>query len=177
MKRLLAACAFALLAALPSCLPFTLFEDVGADPHPPTVTLLGIGFQPLADADGNLPPTVFFPPTGFVAHPNNALETTFAFSVQYTDPGGDVQRFTVRDLDGTLNAEVTPAAPVVDIDGDGLTETLDVPDFFAGTIGLATLGNVQYTPHLAGEHHFELWAEDSHGSRSAKVTFVITFVP
>lgn len=175
MKRIPAVCAaVALLALLPSCLPFPLFEDVGTDPHPPTVVLLGIAVQPKAPEGEVAPPPDFVPIEGYVVHPNDAAASTFAFSVQYTDAGGDVQRFRIRDRDGSLAADLAPTAPQVDIDGDGVLETLDIPDFFAGTIGRATLENVQFVPHMEGVHRLELWAEDSHGSRSPKVAFTLT---
>jgi hypothetical protein len=178
MKSFVRACAaVALLALLAACsdLP-PVFQDVGTDPHPPNVRLLGIGYQPAAVEGGVTPPPDFQPVVGFVVYPNDGTRSTVAFSVQYTDPGGDVQRFKVRDRDGTLNTELLPTAPLVDIDGDGILETLQVPDFFAGTIGQATLENVPFTARMEGEHRIELWAEDSHGSRSPKIEFVITVV-
>lgn len=160
---------------LAACLPFPLFEDVGTDPHPPQIRLLGVGYQPIeVTAEGETTPEPeFFPAEGFVVRPNDDTAKTLILSVEFTDLGGDVTTFTLRDLDGSLNTDVTPTAPEVDLDGDGELETLTTSDFFTGTAATVNLENIAISAKQAGPHRLELWAEDSHDSRSEKVSFTI----
>ncbi len=177
MKRIAHACALVVCTGmLAGCLPFPIFEDVGTDPHPPQVQLLGIGYQPLeATAEGETAPEPeFFSPEGFVIRPTDAAAKTFMLSVQFSDTGGDVTTFTIRDLDSSLNTDVTPTAPEVDLDGDGDLETLATSDFFTGTSASVYLEDISIPSNQLGPHRLELWAEDSHGSRSEKVSFTIT---
>lgn len=181
MKRIVHGCALlGLIGCLASCNQFALFEDIGSDPHPPQVQLLGVGFQPVAPpppAPGDpTPPTpvpVFFPPDGLVVHPNDPAESLLIFSVQFTDGGGDVVNFVLRDRDSSFSATLAPTAPEVDIDGDGEPETLTTPSFFAGTAGIVNLEDVAFDANMQGTHRLEFWAVDSHGSRSLKVEFSI----
>lgn len=182
MKRIARACApLLLVGTIASCLPFPLFEDVGSDPHPPQLVLLGVGFQPIVPPPPppGEPPTptpapVFFPPEGFVVHPNDAREAKLIFQVQYADVGGDVVSFVLRDRDGSFSTTAAPTAPEADTGGDGVLDTLPTPAFFAGTAGIVSLEDVAYTANMQGPHRLELWAEDSHGSRSEKIAFTIT---
>jgi hypothetical protein len=165
MKRLITACGLLLCAQLVACSPpFAIFEDVGTDPHPPKMTLVGVAYQPTADAEGITPEPDLQPADGFVIRPLVTSESTVLLRVEYSDVGGDVQSFMVRDRNGTLDEEVTPTTPANETD-------IDAPAFFSGTSGVADLTNVTLGSNLLGKHQMELWAVDSHGSRSEKVTF------
>jgi hypothetical protein len=153
-----------------------VFEDVGTDPHPPTMELLGVAYQPPTSGGVTAAPDLG-QPEGFVIRPTDASADSILLRVQFTDDGADVQDFVVRDLDSSLNVKAVPAAPKVDLDGDGVVDTLPTPDFFTGTSGLVDLENITFTSKQLGPHRLEVWAEDSHGSRSEKVTFTVQFEP
>lgn len=175
MKGIGRAAAGLLAAALLGGCDTPIFQDVGSDPHPPAVVLLGLALQPLKDEQGNAPEPAFGPPTRITVRPNDKAANKIALRVSYADSGADIVNFKVRDLDGVLNQPLTPSAPRADLDGDGILEDLEVPEFFIGTVGLANLENVNFsTTTMAGDHRIELWAEDSHDSRSEKTTFIVT---
>lgn len=169
MKRLFTACGMLLSCGLwAACSPpFAIFEDVGTDPHPPELTIVGVAYQPVADADGFEPPPEIQPLEGFVVRPLQEGGSTLLFRVQYKDVGGDVQSFKIRDRDSPLDQELTPTAPA-----DG-----EAPDFFSGTTGTADLQDVELGSTLMGAHRLEIWAVDSHGSRSEKVAFTLEVGP
>jgi hypothetical protein len=187
MERPLRACALiALSGVLASCTNLGIFEDVGADPHPPQVQLLGVGYQPVTPtttepktlfASVRAAATQFFPPDGFEVRPFDPAASTLVFKVQYSDVGGDMEKVSIRDLDGTLDASLGPPAPeAVDIDNDGTPDTQPAPVYFVGSSGIAELNGVLFPPGVEGPHRLELWAVDSHGSRSPKVTFTVNVV-
>jgi hypothetical protein len=151
--------------------PFGMLEDVGTDPHPPTVEVLAVAYQPIADENGNTPAPVYLPLEGFTIHLNDVSTNTFLLLVRYTDAGGDVQKFFVRDRDSSLDAQASPAAPEVPI--GGTTTTLETPTFFTGTSGEGNLKDILIPNSPVGEHRLEVWAEDSHLSRSAKVALTV----
>jgi hypothetical protein len=179
MKRLFTACGMLLSCGLwAACSPpFAIFEDVGTDPHPPEVTIVGVAYQPVADADGFEPPPEIKPLEGFVVHPLQEDGSTLLFRVQYKDVGGDVQSFKIRDRDSALDQELRPTAPQVDLDGDGVIDTVEAPNFFSGTSGTADLQDVELSSTMMGAHRLEIWAVDSHGSRSEKATFTLEVGP
>lgn len=155
-----------LLTSLAACkdLP-AVFEDVGSDPHPPRLALLAVGVgvpeEPVAAADAAASAgeaargVTYFPPDAVVTiRPYRPAESTLALRVGYSDAGADLSSITVRDSGGP---------------NDG---TLTLPDF-PGTSGTIE-GTVDFDPNsLPGPHRLELWAEDEHGSRSAKIVFTV----
>jgi hypothetical protein len=159
MKRTLGIVALiALMALTTSCL---LFEDVGSDPHPPTVTITGL----VHFVDPVAPPpsaalvegkTISFDSGGFTVSPGENVQ----IARTYSDAGGDIVKFTVRDRDGELATDLTPANTYY----PGTFGTVVGPE-----AGLEIKG-------LSGVHRLELWAEDSHESRSEKVEFTVTLV-
>jgi hypothetical protein len=173
--RTLAVCV--LTVFFPACLPFPLFQDVGSDPHPPTLEVLGIALQPPTPAEGEprrIP--VFQPPDGLVVRPLNQGRNTFVLRVRFTDAGGDLVRIRLRDRDGALALEIVPAAPEVDADGDGIPEIQATPGFVPGISGTADLPDISFDVTQEGPHRIEVWAEDSHESRSEKIEFTVIVV-
>jgi hypothetical protein len=172
LRRVVAVAALASLCC--GCSGTPVFEDVGVDLHQPSLRVLAIAYQPKPDTDGNTPDPVFLPLEGFTVIPNDATTNTFLLQISYADAGADISTFGVRDRDSALNETKAPTAPRVDIDGDGDLETLEAPEFFLGTVGLALLEGIELSSAMGGAHRFEVWAEDSHGSRSEKVPFTVT---
>lgn len=174
MKRTLGTGALLVLTALTAACSFKIFEDLSTDPHPPTVAITGLVYyveQPVAPP---VPPPV--PPApdsdavsqriraiswdsgGFTVKPDQL----FQVGIAYTDAGGDIVKFHLRDRDGALNADIPPVDATY---FSGTSGTLLGPEAGAAITG------------VFGRHRLELWAEDSHLSRSEKVEFVITLVP
>lgn len=179
MKRYLAAGALLFVMALTAaCSPSSVFEDVGTDPHPPRLGNVKIGYQPATPAVGLPEPPNFVQCNEyFEVRPLTAPGLAeLIFNVQYTDAGGDIMTFHIRDRNGNLNASASPTPPQVDLDGDGVLDVLPTPEFFAGTAGFADLQRVTFPTSQAGPHVLEFWAEDSHESRSQKVTCTVTVV-
>lgn len=168
MKRLPTVCGFLLLCGtLAACSPpFAIFEDVGTDPHPPSIELVGVAYQPEDPGEGPRPAPNLQPAEGFVVRPFDGEADTLLIRVRYTDVGADIQHFTLRDRDGTLMQDLTPTAP------EGVDGAED-PEFFSGTSGEFDLADIAIDVRMFGPHRMELWAEDSHESRSEKVTFTI----
>ena len=144
-----------------------VFEDVGTDPHPPTVDIIGLVVyveQPtdaaIADRASSSRPgrSVFWDSGGFTL----SAGQLFQIGLAYTDAGGDIVKFRLRDRDGRMSLDLTPVE---------LT-------YFSGTSGNAFGPEKgQELTGIFGRHRLELWAEDSHLSRSEKVEFIITLVP
>ena len=173
MKRLpslLAACMLAALLA--SCTKYGVFEDVGADPHPPGLTLLGIGLLPPEGDPANPPPVTFLPPaTVITVRPGSGV---IVLKLRYTDAGGDLVSLQVRDRDGDFSASAGPEAPPEPeppVDGEAPPPV--TLDFFPGTAGIVTWELSAIEGGQEGLHRLELWAEDSRESRSEKVEFAI----
>lgn len=132
------------------------FEDVGADPHPPTLTLLGIGLQPVGGDPDNPPTVAYVPPeAGIVLRPFQENARTLALRVAYADAGADLAAITVRDLDGAISGDLT--LPDVPETSGTIEGTIDAP-----------------TSSMPGPHRLEIWAQDDNESRSAKTTFTVT---
>lgn len=129
---------------------FKVFEDVAVDPHPPTVTVLGV-----------TPTTI---------SPGETIEVTIA----YADTGADIQTLNLLDLDGGDFWPLAPEAPPAEDPTDTTTEVV-APEYFPGTSGTAQR-SIEVPGKQAGTHRIQVWAEDSHESRSEKVEFVITVV-
>jgi hypothetical protein len=180
--RPLALAAFLVVAG--GCTSTGMFEDVGVDPHPPSVQLLAVlPFVPAPptptptpvagpDAASQRARTIQFDTGGLTVRVGDLVQ----FTVSYADPGADLVDFRIRDLDSPLNVNLVPGAPKADINGDGVLEEVGPPPkYFPGTKGIAVGPDVGFTINtkMAGPHRFELWAEDSHSSRSEKVEFVI----
>jgi hypothetical protein len=153
--RIVVSCALAALLAGCNDLP-AAFEDVGNDPHPPSLTLVGIGLEPVGGDPENPPPVSYVPPAaGITVNPHADAAKTLAFRVSYADAGADLDSVVVRDVDGPISGTLT--LPDV-VGGSGTFEaTLDVPETAA-----------------AGQHQVEIWAQDANGSRSAKTSFTVT---
>ena len=187
MKQPVRWCALVILAGvLAACTNLGIFEDVGADPHPPQLQLLGVEYQPAETAVEPEPKTTrpaaraatprLSSPDGFVVRPNDPATSSVMFRVQYFDAGGDIESIMIRDLDGSLN-QALEAVPVETVsEGEGAADTAPTLVYFAGTSGTVDLGYLAFPPGVEGPHRLELWAEDSHGSRSPKVTFTFEFV-
>jgi hypothetical protein len=183
MKPRARASALLLLAALASsCTKYSVFEDVGSDPHPPEMQLLGVAFQPVEATTPEARSAAgralqFLPPEGLEVRPFDDEANTLVFRVRYFDAGGDILAVRVRDLDGTLEASVTPAPPEeVDLDGDGVPDPQPTSEFFSGTSGTVDTTPVVFPPGVEGPHRLEVWAEDSHDSRSPKISFTVNVV-
>jgi hypothetical protein len=151
LGRILASCALAALLAGCGDLP-PIFEDVGADPHPPELALLGIGLQ--LPGDPPPPPAYGSPAAGLTLRPEDPNANVMALRVAYADAGADIASVSLRDLDGSLGGDA------------------------ADTSSLGTAGTLEFTVDATatvdGPHRLELWAEDGHGSRSAKTSFTVT---
>jgi hypothetical protein len=167
ISRLLAASALA--ALLTSCTEYGVFEDVGVDPHPPAIQLLSVTLespaQPAAaagepsrasaiDAQDTVARTVSFDAGGLTVRPG---ANTIVLKLRYSDVGGDVVKFQLRDRDSGFNDNTVP-------------EDLN---FFAGTSGELTWAIAAIEGVQEGPHRLEVWAEDSRESRSEKVEFTI----
>jgi len=170
MKRILCAGALLALTAMTSACGFKVFEDIGSDPHPPTVevTSLAIYVAPVettttttttttTDTSSKHARTITWDSKGF----SLAAGEKFLIGRRYTDAGGDIVKFHLRDRDGPTQTDLSPTDQT----------------YYSGTSG-EVIGpkDGQELTGIAGPHRVELWAEDSHGSRSEKVEFVITLV-
>lgn len=173
MKRLTAALgAIAAPLLLGGCTRFGVFEDVGSDPHPPTMRVEQVLVQP-PEAAAKAARVIAFDTHGLEVVSGAKLQIRLSF----TDAGGDVVNFHFRDRDGSLSIDGVPGAPELDLDGDGEPETtLDPPEYFAGTAGIVTFRDIEFSAKMIGPHRIEVWAVDSHESRSEKVEFVVTVV-
>jgi len=183
MKRFARACALLLFAGLAtSCTKYSVFEDVGADPHPPELQLLGVAYEPVEVTAPEAKIAAgralqFLPPEGLEVRPYDDAANTLVLRVQYFDAGGDILAVRIRDRDGTLDATVTPAPPEeVDLDGDGEPDPQPTSEFFSGTSGTVNTTPVEFPPGVEGPHRLEMWAEDSHESRSPKISFTVNVV-
>ncbi len=172
MKRLWRTCTLVVLAALTTACGFKIFEDIGTDPHPPTVEITSIieyvapvvvvtpvkrinpaTIKPATSS--TIGKSVIWDSGGFTLK----IEQLFQIGLTYTDAGGDIVKFRLRDRDGLTAVDFIP------IDQTFFTGTSGKG--FGPVDGLELIG-------ILGRHRMELWAEDSHGSRSEKVEFTIT---
>lgn len=195
MKRFWLHCGvLALAVSLSSCTWLGMFEDVGSDPHPPLVEIVGVAYTPVplpvevettegatetdttVTTTPELPPPVFKPADGFEIKSNDPQTTSLVMRVRYEDAGGDITNFWLRDRDGVFSVTGTPAPPEIDLNNDGLPDEIDASDFFSGTSGTVDLVDIAFDSKMLGAHRMELWAEDSHGSRSPKVAFTFIVV-
>lgn len=131
---------------------FQVFEDVQTDPHPPTISDVKASPETLRSGD------------------------TFSVSVKYADEGGDIVSFHIEDLESYGAWTLIPASPQnVPVGGAGDAEP--APEFFPGVTGTA-VSDPENLPTLIasqlGPHRIQIWAVDSHESRSEKLEFVIT---
>lgn len=158
---------------------FKIFEDVGSDPHPPTVaiTALSVFTEPSAPAS-EPPPVGPDVNTSFLRGRSIPWDSggftlasgqLFQIRVTYTDAGGDIVKIQLRDRDGALQADFLPVSQSY-FPGTSGTVLCPVTEIDAPPVGIEITG-------ILGRHRLELWAEDSHLSRSEKVEFVITLVP
>jgi len=159
--RLMLVAATALLAGC----GIKIFEDIGSDPHPPSATVISVARYTPPAAPATADRVSARAQTRVVQWNSNGFTLRrgelFEVGVSYSDPGVDILKFQLIDLDGALSAELTP------ID----------PPYFPGATGTAVgpAAGIEMSG-IAGPHRLQLWAEDSNGSRSEKVEFVITFV-
>jgi len=165
MKKTLCAGALLVLMAMTAACSFKIFEDIGSDPHPPAigVTALVLYVAPAEPATPTIDRaisssqgrSIIWDSGGFTLSPGQK----FQIGITYADAGGDIVKFPLRDRDGALRIDLVPIERT----------------YFSGTSG-SVLGSVDGIglEGIVGPHRLELWAEDSHGSRSEKVEFVIT---
>ena len=163
-----------------SCTQLKIFEDVGSDPHPPSVAVTELVHFVAPPSEPTPEPTpdratsvdsvasnqqgrsVAWDSGGFTL----ATGELFQIRVAYTDAGGDIVKFQLRDRDGSLKTDLMPVDQTY---YSGTSGTVLCP----ATAVDATPAGIEITG-VFGPHRLELWAEDSHGSRSEKVEFVIT---
>jgi len=157
-----------------------IFEDIGTDPHPPTVAVTElIHYVPPPEAPATADGAAASPQGRSIAWDSGgftlATDQLFQIRLSYSDAGGDIVKFQLRDRDGSLNQDLLPFE---------LT-------YFSGTSGTVVCPETGVDPvtgvdnptegivitGIYGRHRLELWAEDSHGSRSEKVEFIITLAP
>lgn len=198
MKRRLGIGALIVVAAMTAACGFDILEDIGSDPHPPTVTITAIVLyvEPVVIEEtvettgttGTTETTVQLAATTTTPAALSTVGKTIAWNSggvtlnygdrfqikrSYTDAGGDITRFVLRDRNNALNnVEFLPASST----------------YYSGTAGTVPAGPVLADGTMTvpleiilfngvnGIHNMEFWAEDSHGSRSEKVEFVINFV-
>jgi hypothetical protein len=162
------------------CSDFAFFEDVGVDPHPPEVTMVGIGLVPPPEPEPEPPPPAGLLPASRATFETGGFSVTaldkFRITVNYSDVGADIVSIRLRDRDGIGTWSGGPVAPKIDTDGDGVPDDEGPrPPFFPGRAGTAVVDNLTMAASIAGPHRIEMWAEDSQGSRSEKTEFVVTF--
>ncbi|HEY6000388.1 MAG TPA: hypothetical protein VI078_13960 [bacterium] len=156
MRRPFLICALAVL--LPGCAKLGgVFEDVGDDPDPPRMELLGVGIQlPPSNPDEPPPAPVYRDPAaGITVNPNDLTADTLALRFSYFDAAADIDSLTVRDLDGNISYTAT------------------FTDVFIGAAGVREVTDVKITPTVEGPHRLQVWLEDLNGTRSAKTTFTV----
>jgi hypothetical protein len=175
MRRTLCACALVVVAAATASCSYKIFDDIGSDPHPPSIEVTALVHY--VASVGKSTTTTLAVAAGTVRAPSVVqgrssvwdsggftLTTGKAFQIgiAYSDAGGDILKFRVRDRDGATSFDLIPTDQT----------------YFSGTSG-ALLGPAtgQALAGIAGPHRLELWAEDSHLSRSEKVEFIITLTP
>jgi len=171
MSRILCAAALFVVAALTPACNLPIFEDIGTDPHPPAIQIVSLSYYvaPPVETTEPTPTPIPTPDKTSVSLPGRSSTwdsggftladgQTFQIEIAYSDSGGDIVKFHLRDRDGKTSVDLIP-----------IDRT-----YFSGTSGTA-LGPLagQTLTGIAGPHRLELWAEDSHLSRSAKVEFVI----
>lgn len=123
------------------------------------------------------PAPVYLPPDGFEVALNDPVKTSLMFLVRFVDAGGDCASLGIRDLESSLFVTASPAEPpALDLDGDGKPEPSTTPPVFPGTRGIIEVKDIGFSGTQLGPHRIEVWAEDTHGSRSPKATFTINVV-
>lgn len=169
MKKTLSLGALVVLAAMTTACSFKIFEDVGTDPHPPTIELIGVRVYvaPVETTTTTTDRNTAAPHGRSIAWDTGitmASGELFQIAVAYTDAGADITAISLRDRDGSLIMNC-------------VEDTAD-QSYFEGTSGAAICVEDGYElAGVSGPHRLELWAEDSHESRSEKVEFVITISP
>lgn len=179
MKRTLLICALTALMLTTASCSFKIFEDIGSSPHPPSVNVTSLAIfvppPPSTTPESTTPPSTT--PAASVAQTADSSPQDRAITwdsggftiitgqliqigIAYTDAGGDIVKFSLRDLDG---GKISPMVPADQTYFSGTSGT-----FVGPKLGLGLAG-------IVGPHRFELWAEDSHGTRSEKVEFIINF--
>jgi hypothetical protein len=155
--RAVVACVLAILLAGCSKAP-PVFEDVGDDPDPPRLTLLGVGLQLPASSPDAPPPAPAYgdPAGGITVRPMDLSRNTLALRFGYFDLAADIDSLNVRDLDGNISY------------------TKSFADVFLGTSGVAEATDVKVESTVEGPHRLEVWLQDLNGSRSVATTFTVT---
>ena len=101
MKRTLGVCALLVLAAMTTACGFNIFEDVGSDPHPPTVEITALVHLRRGrwndDAGGGMRTGPsrrrrHGPSSGTRGGSPLSLGQKFQIGIAYTDAGGDIER-------------------------------------------------------------------------------------
>jgi hypothetical protein len=162
LGRIMVSCALTALLAGCDKLP-DVYEDVGNDPHPPSLTLLAIGLgtpdpapepTPAAALDSRRSVTYFPPDAVLTVRPYDSLANTLTLRVSYADAAGDIDSIVVEDLDGSIGGNL--ALPDFVGTSGTLEDTLDIP-----------------TTSETGTHNLRIWAQDANGSRSPKTSFAV----
>lgn len=180
MKRTLGTGALLVVTAMSAACGFKVLEDIGSDPHPPAVTVIGLvhyvapppeAASTDSAASSKQGRTVAWDSGGF------SLSTGQKFYIvrSFSDVGGDILKFRLRDKDGPTAVDLTPTGQTYFSGTSGtLPEMIVDPATNKNKVPDEEL--IEFTGIL-GVHRLEFWAEDSHGSRSEKVEFIITMVP
>jgi len=182
MKRTLGICALLVLAAMTTACGVDIpkiFEDVGTDPHPPAFQITALTHFVAKETPKTAIKSDFSPQGrsstwdsgGFTLSPGQQ----FYIERSYTDVGGDIVKFHLRDRDGPLSIDLTPTDHTYFSGTSGtLPEMIIDPVTKESTVPPS---EIILLTGIFGRHRLELWAEDSHLSRSEKVEFTITLVP
>jgi len=178
MKKTLCASALLVLLVMSAACSFKIFEDIGTDPHPPTVQITALihyvaPVAPAPDARAALSPpgrNITWDAGGFTLSPGQQFYIKRSFS----DAGGDVVKFHLRDRDGLTTKDLTPTGqPYFSGTSGALPELIIDPVTGESSV---PPGEIIDLVGMPGTHRLEFWAEDSHLSRSEKVEFTITIL-
>jgi hypothetical protein len=179
MRRTRGICALLVLAAMTTACGFDIFEDIGSDPHPPTVQITALTHYVAENTASTAKKTDVSPQGRSITFDSGGFTLSFGqqfyIGRYYTDAGGDILKFHLRDRDGSTTKDLTPTANTYFPGTSGtLPEMIIDPVTNESTVPAKELIDLT---GIFGRHRLEFWAEDSHGSRSEKVEFIITLVP
>ncbi len=139
----------ALLAAFVGvgCEDSVLFEKTNVDPHPPVIE--NFSYAPTVITTGD----------------------TVRGSFTYIDAGADIELFEMQDTGGMGKLQPSPVLPGVEED-----EAVTAPFFFPFSVGTIEWEVVMESSN-PGAHTIKAWLEDSTGSISNVVEFVVEVYP
>ena len=187
MKRTLGTGALLVLTATTAACGFNILEDIGSDPHPPTIAIIGLVHYVAPPPPPPPPPPETTTTDSSASSPHEraiawdsggftlSIGQQFYITRSYTDAGGDIVKFHLRDRDGNLSLDFTPTEQTYFSGTSGtLPEMVIDPLTNKSTVPVTEIIDLA---GILGPHRLELWAEDSHLSRSEKVEFIVTLVP